>query len=527
MKRFQKGDATVPALIRNNSDDFSENSPPKAMEYWKRQEQQNGGLTHTPAVTPSPEKKKKQKKKQKQNHTKETIQSRGTRTKLTFHLNSSEQTSMNTIREDDSTVSSSSHCQDGIERFFHKQTAYSKHGRNERKIFILLMQPKTKKFELIDVVFASREGTIGDILRLIPSNATDEALGQQRHIGFCRPTDGIEMTDLSCLARGSKSYYKIKRGEILVAIPKHYSGQQCKQMAISILNHPALSKLLRHANPLSTSSLNQPPKRPPLIHTHNYTHTHTHSHKQSPKHPHRTSKRNSNTPRPKKIHFDIEPSCFMNSSQPPNRRMSDNRSTNASVMSNATGRSYFSSFLENERLYHQQQMKHSHMEDMASVNTILSKVPHAMSQTISHAIGTMSNIVSHIVAPEDSEVENQPHTRAIIHRGNRTPPSHLDPLNSLKVFAAFLSLFLTRHFTKPSSSSSYYVSAQSATAALTTQGTFLVAGVVAMLFQMKTRFASVVHKSRQKDRNAKSKQRRALDTIMGKQSSLPSSLPRY
>jgi hypothetical protein len=51
-----------------------------------------------------------------------------------------------------------------------------KHDPNAYKIFFLLLQPKTKIFELVQLIYPPNDTTVGNILKMIPENATDRRI---------------------------------------------------------------------------------------------------------------------------------------------------------------------------------------------------------------------------------------------------------------------------------------------------------------------------------------------------------------
>eukprot|EP00543_Licmophora_paradoxa_P008918 CAMPEP_0202457738 /NCGR_PEP_ID=MMETSP1360-20130828/14676_1 /ASSEMBLY_ACC=CAM_ASM_000848 /TAXON_ID=515479 /ORGANISM="Licmophora paradoxa, Strain CCMP2313" /LENGTH=618 /DNA_ID=CAMNT_0049077897 /DNA_START=65 /DNA_END=1918 /DNA_ORIENTATION=+ len=122
------------------------------------------------------------------------------------------------------------------------------------KIFILLMQPKKKIFELIQVLYKPSTTTVDDLLRFIPVNATEPALGIQVYNGLCRPQDTAgRLLPLNWMASSGstgKISARILRGEILVAVPRGYSGELCAKLSKPILEHKRLSKLLLKKDPL-------------------------------------------------------------------------------------------------------------------------------------------------------------------------------------------------------------------------------------------------------------------------------------
>lgn len=123
------------------------------------------------------------------------------------------------------------------------------------KIFLFLIQPKSKIFEIIQLFYSPSETLVGDLLDLIPANATEPALGMQEYIGLCRPKGNGHRIDLDMLASGSngnRECAKIIRGEILVAIPAGYSGPMCAKLAEPLLTNPKVQKLLKRSDPLAS-----------------------------------------------------------------------------------------------------------------------------------------------------------------------------------------------------------------------------------------------------------------------------------
>ncbi len=108
------------------------------------------------------------------------------------------------------------------------------------KIFLLLLQPKSKIFELIRIACHPQGTSVSGVLSMIPLSATEHALGLQEYIGLCRPTDGGDVSD-------SDGYVQITRGEILVAIPKGYTGPTIAPIGMRILSNPKIVKLLKRS----------------------------------------------------------------------------------------------------------------------------------------------------------------------------------------------------------------------------------------------------------------------------------------
>jgi hypothetical protein len=124
------------------------------------------------------------------------------------------------------------------------------------KIFILLVAPRNKIFEIIQVFYPPLETTVQVLLDSIPANATEPVLGSQTYIGLCRKNGQHLHADMlaSAAAVDLETYNecaKIVRGEILVAIPKGFSALFCSRIAEPILSNPRVVKLLRKSDPLA------------------------------------------------------------------------------------------------------------------------------------------------------------------------------------------------------------------------------------------------------------------------------------
>jgi hypothetical protein len=125
---------------------------------------------------------------------------------------------------------------------------------NAYKIFLLLLQPKSKIFELIQLIYSPNDTTVGDILKMIPDNATEQALGSQDYIGLCRPKTQEELLDQELLASEARTGVEsalITLGEILVAIPQGFTGPDVAALSKQILANPKIVKLLKRADPLA------------------------------------------------------------------------------------------------------------------------------------------------------------------------------------------------------------------------------------------------------------------------------------
>jgi hypothetical protein len=119
------------------------------------------------------------------------------------------------------------------------------------KIYLLLLHPATKIFELIQLYFDPTTTTVRDVLLMIPANATETALGTQEYTGFCRPNakeeEDKEISDFGLLIQNHdnmKLSAQIVRGEVLVAIPVKYTCKHVASLSQQILVNPRICRLL-------------------------------------------------------------------------------------------------------------------------------------------------------------------------------------------------------------------------------------------------------------------------------------------
>ena len=127
-------------------------------------------------------------------------------------------------------------------------------------VFILVIQPTAKMFELIRVNYRPATATIGDLVNLIPENVTEEDLRNQKHIGICRPhgssSASRSLTDFDMTASvmtRDGTCARILCGEVLVGIPEGYTGKEAQILSQHILKLPKMKKLLQRSDPLSAS----------------------------------------------------------------------------------------------------------------------------------------------------------------------------------------------------------------------------------------------------------------------------------
>lgn len=141
-------------------------------------------------------------------------------------------------------------------------TTSSNHpGNKDFKVFLLLLHPSSKIFELIQLYFNPTTTTIRDVISMIPANATEAALGVQDYNGLCRPQaedkDDREIANLDLLVQNHdnmKHSAQVVREEILVAVPVGYSVHKIAKLSQQILVNPRIQKLLKNSDPLAAKS---------------------------------------------------------------------------------------------------------------------------------------------------------------------------------------------------------------------------------------------------------------------------------
>jgi hypothetical protein len=97
------------------------------------------------------------------------------------------------------------------------------------KVVLLLMDPETRRFELLQLEFDSLKALVSDVLAQIPVSVTEEALRKQTYTGICG-SDGKEMAETKLLAEFCQG------NEVIVAIPAGIPAEECARLANTILS---------------------------------------------------------------------------------------------------------------------------------------------------------------------------------------------------------------------------------------------------------------------------------------------------
>jgi hypothetical protein len=107
------------------------------------------------------------------------------------------------------------------------------------KVVLLLMDPQTRRFELLQLEFDSLKALVSDVLAQIPVSVTEDALRKQGYSGVCGHA-GHEMTSDNLLATFCHG------NDVLVAIPTGLSAKECARLAKPILGDVKVGAMVRH-----------------------------------------------------------------------------------------------------------------------------------------------------------------------------------------------------------------------------------------------------------------------------------------
>lgn len=107
------------------------------------------------------------------------------------------------------------------------------------KVVLLLMDPDTRRFELLQLEFDSDKALVSDVLTQIPVAVTEEVLSKQSYVGIC-DNSGSEMTSSVLLSEFCKG------NDVLVAVPSGVPASECARLARPILNDDKVIKMVRN-----------------------------------------------------------------------------------------------------------------------------------------------------------------------------------------------------------------------------------------------------------------------------------------
>lgn len=109
------------------------------------------------------------------------------------------------------------------------------------KVVLLLMDPETRRFELLQLEFDSDKALVSDVLTQIPVAVTEEVLKRQIYVGISGSA-GTQMTSAVLLSEFCKG------NDVLVAIPSGVPADECARLARPILNDDKVINMVRLNN---------------------------------------------------------------------------------------------------------------------------------------------------------------------------------------------------------------------------------------------------------------------------------------
>lgn len=106
------------------------------------------------------------------------------------------------------------------------------------KVVLLLMDPNSRRFELLQLEFDSLKALVSDVLAQIPISVTEEAMRKQSYKSICGH-NGLEMPTSKLLAEYCKG------SEVLLAVPTTLPAIDCARLARPILNDSKVVAMVR------------------------------------------------------------------------------------------------------------------------------------------------------------------------------------------------------------------------------------------------------------------------------------------
>lgn len=104
------------------------------------------------------------------------------------------------------------------------------------QIFVLLLDPTSRRFELLQLEFDANKATVGDIQNQIKNSATEKTLRDMEYCGVCDRT-GMEMIASMKLLRFCNG------GDVVMAMPKGMNGNETAKLAKPILSDPKVENV--------------------------------------------------------------------------------------------------------------------------------------------------------------------------------------------------------------------------------------------------------------------------------------------
>jgi hypothetical protein len=112
---------------------------------------------------------------------------------------------------------------------------------NTVQIILLLMDPASRRFELLQLEFDAAKAIVQDLLSQIPSSATEKSVRDQKYDGICT-IDGEEMTCSEKL----RDFVEQNEGinSVVLAMPEGLSAMKCAKMGLAILADSSVAAMV-------------------------------------------------------------------------------------------------------------------------------------------------------------------------------------------------------------------------------------------------------------------------------------------
>lgn len=121
--------------------------------------------------------------------------------------------------------------------------APSKNASPPLLVVLLLMDSKTRRFELIQLAFDAELATVKDVLGQISSSATEQALKTQVYENVCS-VNGTEPIGKEILLKTCFKTLDCRQENILLAVPTGMDVPGCRKLAVPILNDPKVKAMV-------------------------------------------------------------------------------------------------------------------------------------------------------------------------------------------------------------------------------------------------------------------------------------------
>lgn len=117
-------------------------------------------------------------------------------------------------------------------------SSVSSGGAKPIQVVLLLMDPSSRRFELLQLEFDSNKAMVSDVLRQIQQSATETTLRDMTYVGVSDQT-GLEMISHMKLSRFCKG------NDIVLAIPSGLTAKATAKLAGPILGDPKVEDMVR------------------------------------------------------------------------------------------------------------------------------------------------------------------------------------------------------------------------------------------------------------------------------------------